>query len=65
MITDAPLLVQLRSLEAQLIVFRKRLKQANAAQKTFAEFYGVLAGKVETTEQEIEAAKLKLKTDLL
>jgi hypothetical protein len=52
-------------LEAQLIVFRKRLKQANAAQKTFAEFYGVLAGKVETTEQEIEAAKLKLKTDLL
>jgi len=47
------------------MVFRKRLKQANVTRKTFAEFYGVLAGKVETTEQEIEAAKLKLKTELL
>jgi len=57
------LLVQIRSLEAQLAVLRARLKQADPAHRPFAAFYGVLTGIVETTEQEIEAAKLRIKAE--
>lgn len=57
------LLVQLRSLQAQLAVLRAHVKQTDSARKPFAAFYGVLAGLVETTEQEIESAKLKIKPE--
>jgi hypothetical protein len=60
--TDA-LLIQLRSLEAQLAMARARIKKAEGAHRPFAAFYGMLAG-IETTEQDLESAKLKVDAEL-
>ncbi|MBM4425431.1 MAG: hypothetical protein FJ030_18975 [Chloroflexi bacterium] len=60
MTTDA-LLVQIRSLEAQLAVLKADLRQSGQPPKSLAAYYGVLKGASETTEQEIESAKLAIK----
>ncbi len=57
------LLVQLRSLEVQLAMLRAQIKQTEGARRPLASFYGVLAHVAETTEQELEAAELKIKAD--
>ncbi|MBI3177629.1 MAG: hypothetical protein HY872_14630 [Chloroflexi bacterium] len=62
MSTDV-ILIQIRSLEAQLEMIRADLKQTGEARKPFAEFFGVLKGIVETTEQEVEAVKLTIKAE--
>jgi hypothetical protein len=54
------IMIQLRSLEAQLAVLRVTLKQNNGARKSFGHFYGVLAGKSETSETELAEAELKI-----
>jgi len=52
---------QIKSLELQLAVLRAEMKQLNAPPrgKTFADLYGILAGKVSSSEEEIEAAKYR------
>ena len=57
------LLIQLRSLEAQLTMLRARLKQVEVARRPLAALYGILAGVVETTEEDIEAAELKINAE--
>ena len=57
-------LVQIRSLETQLAVLRTRLKQETNGRKPFAAYYGVLAGKAETSETELQASELKLDSHL-
>ncbi len=59
---DAPLIVQLRSLEAQLAILRTRLKRTASSRKAFSAFYGILADVAKTTDAEIDASKLKTKT---
>ena len=61
---NALLLVQIRSLEAQLAVLRIRLKQSDTPRTSFAAYYGSLA-KVQTTNAEIEASTLKSKVEML
>lgn len=58
------LLVQLRSLEAQLAILRAHLKQTGPIRKPFAAFYGILGGMADTTAEEVESAKLKIKIEL-
>jgi len=62
MTTDA-LLVQIRSLEAQLAMLKADLRHSNRSRKSLAAYYGVLKGISDTTEQEIESAKLAIKVD--
>ncbi len=64
MSTDA-MLVQIRSLEAQLAMLKADLNRVGRQQTPFATLYGVLKGVASTTEQEIEAAKLKIKVEPL
>jgi len=56
---------QVKSLEAQLAVLKAQVKalRPNAPSHTFADLEGLLAGKVHTTEEEIEAAKYRVKWD--
>lgn len=61
---NALLLVQIRSLEAQLVVLRTRIKQSDSPRTSFASFYGTLA-KAQTTNAEIEASTLKSKVEML
>lgn len=55
------------SLKAQVNVLEAKIKQVqkSAKIKTFADFYGVLSGHDETSEEEIDAVKYKLKENLL
>jgi hypothetical protein len=53
--------VQVKSLEAQLTVLKAQIKHlgAQTGGKTFADLYGVLAGKVDSSEEEIEGAQYR------
>ncbi len=55
------------SLKAQVNVLEAKIKQVqkSAKVKTFADFYGILSGHGETSEEEIDAVKFKLKENLL
>jgi hypothetical protein len=64
MSTDT-MLVQIRSLEAQLAMLKADLNRVSRQKTPFATLYGVLKDVASTTEQEIEAAKLKVKVEPL
>lgn len=61
--TADTLLIQIRSLETQLTMLKAELKQFNQPRKTLADYYGLLQGLVETTEEEILSIKLKVKVE--
>jgi hypothetical protein len=65
MITQEELALQIRGLEAQLTVLKARIKQDStvASSRTFADLYGVLAGKSDSTAEEIDATLCPLKWD--
>ena len=58
------LLIQIQQMEAQLLAMKKQIR--NLAQKentpthTIADLFGVLKGKVSTSEEEIDAVLYKL-----
>jgi hypothetical protein len=53
------LIAQIKGLELQLAVLEAQVRQLKASRtpKTFADLRGILKGKVQSTEEEIEAAK--------
>jgi len=57
------LLIQIRSLETQLTMLKAELKQLDRPRKSLADYYGLLKGLVETTEEEIYSVKLKVKVE--
>ncbi len=64
---DAELNILVSSLKTQMSVLEAKIKkvQKPVAAKKFADFYGILAGIGETTEEEINAVKFKLKENLI
>ena len=63
MINEKVLLTQIRSLELQLAVLKARVKRlsTSAPWKTFAELYGILVGKADSAEEDIDVAQYKVK----
>jgi len=60
--TDESLAIQLKGIEVQIAVLKAQLKRkAGGPRKSFARLEGLLAGQVSSTEEEIEAAKYRLK----
>lgn len=59
--TEQTLAVQVKSLEAQLTVLKAQIKclGAQSGVKTFGDLYGMLAGKVNSSEEEIEATQYR------
>ncbi len=57
------LLAQVKGLELQLTVLKAQVKQAGAAKAglAFARLEGLLAGKVQSTEQDIEGVEYRPK----
>jgi len=60
---DTSLLIELRSLEAQLAMVQARIKKSRKSRRSFADLYGILKGISETTEQDIEAIKFRAKVE--
>lgn len=59
---DDQLLTQIRSLEVQLAVLKARYQsQALKAQKAFADLYGSLQDKAQSTEEEIDAVLFRFR----
>jgi hypothetical protein len=56
---EESLTMQIKALEIQLAVLKEQLKQLNPAKptKSFANLYGILAGKVSSSEEEINAVR--------
>lgn len=63
MIDPAVLLTQIENIEQQLAVMKAQLKQAAASEPplTAADLYGICKGLSETTEEDFEAAKYRVK----
>ena len=59
--------ILISSLKAQVNVLESKIKQVQktAKAKKLADFYGILAEFGETTEEEINAVKFKLKENIL
>jgi hypothetical protein len=59
------LTARIRTLELQLAVLKASVEKLGARKPTrsFADLYGILKGKVESTEEEIKAAEYKVKWD--
>lgn len=64
---DTELNIFISSLKAQVNVLEAKIKQAqkSATSKKFGDFYGILSGVSETTEEEINAVEIKLKENLI
>jgi hypothetical protein len=64
--TQETLAAQIRGLEAQLAVLSAQMKRlgASASSATFASLYGLLAGKVESTEEDIDNVLFQFKEDV-
>lgn len=65
--TDAEINILISSLKTQMSVLEAKIKQVQktGAAKKFADFYGILSGIGESTEEEIKAAEFKLKENLI
>ncbi|MBI4654450.1 MAG: hypothetical protein HY752_05605 [Nitrospirae bacterium] len=65
--TDTELNIFISSLKAQMNVLEAKIKQVQPSVtiKKFADFYGILAGISETTEEEINLVEFKLKENLI
>jgi hypothetical protein len=62
MMVEEKIVTQIKSLEVQLAAIKEQLKQLNSAKptKSFADLYGILAGKVSSSEEEIDAVRYSL-----
>jgi len=62
---EKALLAQIKGLKLQLAVLEARVKRLGASErpKSFADLRGILKGKVQSSEEEIEAAKYRFKWD--
>ena len=60
---EGTLIAQIKGLEVQLAVLKAQVKRlgATAPPKPFADLYGILRGKVKSSEEEIDAVKYRLK----
>jgi hypothetical protein len=58
---DKTLAVQIKALEAQLSVLKAQLQKLSTptAPDTFADLYGILSGKADSSEEEIDAAQYR------
>lgn len=58
---DKTLAVQIKALEAQLSVLKAQLEKLSTptAPHTFADLYGILSGKADSSEEEIDAAQYR------
>jgi hypothetical protein len=56
---EEELAIQIKTLEIQLAVIKKQIKRSKSARsiKPFADLYGILAGKVRSSEEEIDAVR--------
>jgi hypothetical protein len=62
--SEASVESQLRSLEAQIAVLKAWLRAQSVQEpafKSFGDLYGVLQGKAQSTEQEIQQAEFRFK----
>ena len=59
---EATLAIGMRSLETQLAVLRARVQQTRVptAARTFGDLYGVLSGKVESSESDLRSVEYRL-----
>lgn len=64
---NSELSILIGSLKAQVSVLEAKIKQVQkpGKAKTLADLYGILSEFGETTEEEINAARFKLKEDML
>jgi len=62
MTADA-LLIQIRSLETQLAMLKAEVQRLDRPSKSLADYYGILKGQAETTEEEIRTIALKVKVE--
>lgn len=64
---DTELNIFISSLKAQMNVLEAKIKQVQKSVtiKKFADFYGILDGISETTEEEINLVEFKLKENLI
>jgi hypothetical protein len=60
---ESKLVTQIKALEVQLAILKAQVKRLNLSTpaKSFADFYGILAGKVSSSEEEIDAVKYGFK----
>jgi hypothetical protein len=60
---EKALLAQIKGIELQLAVLKARVKRlsTSAPRKSFADLYGILEGKADSTEEDIDAAQYRLK----
>jgi hypothetical protein len=59
--TEKTLLAQIRGLETQLAVLKAQVQKLSTptASHSFAELYGILSGKVDSSEEEIDAVQYR------
>jgi hypothetical protein len=60
---EEKLVMQIKALELQLAVLKEQVKRLNSSTpaKSFADLYGILAGKVSSSEEEINAVRYGFK----
>ena len=60
---EKALLAQIKGLKLQLAVLKARVRRLSMSSpsKSFADLHGILAGKAESSEEDIDAAQYKLK----
>ena len=60
---ESELVTQIKTLELQLAVLKEQVKRLNSSMpaKSFADLYGILAGKVSSSEKEIDAVRYGFK----
>ena len=63
--TSDALLAQVKALEAQVRLLRAEIERLPKTQqpKSFADLYGMLAGQVSSSEEDIRAAEYRVKWD--
>jgi hypothetical protein len=59
--SDKTLLAQVKALEAQLAVLKAQVQRLSTptALRTFADLYGILSGKVDSSDEEIDAVQYR------
>jgi hypothetical protein len=60
---EEKLVMQIKALELQLAVLKEQVKRLNSSTpaKSFPDLYGILAGKVSSSEEEINAVRYGFK----
>jgi hypothetical protein len=63
--TDKTLPAKVKALEVQLAVLKAQVQQLSSATAphSFADLYGILSGKVDSTEEEIDAVQYRFEWD--